>query len=172
MSRLSRLLSTVLGVTLLCVCSSPATAEMYQYVDSQGRLHFTQDIGQVPPEYRDQVEKKTLRKEISVPADQPGAGGSDARLRAMKRRSQQLRQSADQSRRRHARPAPASRLTTPRNPLEGAPEPHPKYITDCEWNSRGEKKCRRSLTPQWEAWNRANGGNNGKPDIRRKVGED
>lgn len=169
MPRGSSILPSAIGVTLLCVACPVGAAEMYRYVDDEGRLHFTQDVGQVPPQYRSQVEKKVLRKQISV----TGEGESqppDERLRAIEKRSLKLRHADQQGRRRHARPAPASARVPARDPLQGAPEPR-KYTRECEWNHRGERTCRRYLTPQWQIWNRANGGDNGKPDLRRKIGD-
>ena len=62
--------------------AGPASAEMIKYTDSQGRLHFTQDISQVPPEYRHQVQKQELGREISVTGEGGGAQGQDDRVRA------------------------------------------------------------------------------------------
>ena len=160
---------TVLAVLLAGVCLLPVSvsAEMYQYRDSKGRLHFTQDIGQIPPQYRDQVERRELRRDISVTGKPSEAGRDDAaRIRAMKNRSRRLERSATQRKRQMAVPAKV-RQRRNANPLQGAREPK-KYNKDCsDYHRTG--RCRKTLTHEWRAWDRANGGNNGKPDIRRKI---
>lgn len=144
----------------LCLAST-AQSEMYKYVDSKGRVHFTQDLGQVPPEYRHQVEKKVLEREISVTGE--GGNMSDAaRVKAMKARTSQLKRVVPQARSRPA--APAAR----KNHLEGAPEPN-KYHRDCWWRGN-ERRCKKTVTQAWRAWDAANGGNNGAAVTRRKVG--
>ncbi len=160
----------VLSVAMLWLAPA-ASAEMFQYVDSKGRLHFTQDIGQVPPEYRNQVERKVLKKEISITGETAGraAGGSlrpDDRVREMERRKARLRQAAQQ-RARNQRQANAG---APRPAPAKAAEPR-KYDKDCsDYNAKG--RCRRILRPEWQRWNAANGGQNGKPTLRRKIGDD
>jgi hypothetical protein len=139
---------------------------MYKYIDSKGRMHFTQDIGQVPPEYRSQVERKVLKRDISI----TGKGGSHApgdRVRDMERRSQRLERSAER-RARQNRASPAARRNLGA-PLANTREPR-KYDKDCS-NYVRKGRCRKILRPQWQAWNDANGGNNGKPAIRRRPGD-
>ena len=43
----------VLSIFLL---AAPAAAEIYRWTDENGRVHFTQDLGQVPARYRKQAE--------------------------------------------------------------------------------------------------------------------
>jgi hypothetical protein len=159
-----RLVLASFALLLASLVAGAASAEMYKYVDSKGQLHFTQDIGQVPLEYRNQVEKKVLRKKISV----TGEGdfeNPDARVRAMKQRSRQLQRST-----RHSRPKPVSPPAARKNRLEGAAEPK-KYHRECWWEG-GNKRCRKWLTSGWRAWDAANGGNNGKAVTRRRIGDD
>ena len=145
----------------LCFVSPPVQSEMYKYVDAKGRLHFTQDIGQVPVEYRDQVEKKVLQREISVTGE--GGGRSEAeRVNAIKQRSRKLRHTTPQVRPR------ANPVDAPKNRLAGAPEPN-KYDRHCWWRGN-ERRCKKTLTNAWRAWDAANGGNNGAAVTRRKVG--
>ena len=145
------------------VAAQSALAEMYKYTDSKGRVHFTQDIGQVPPEYRSQVERKVLKRKISV----TGEGRAQAQQRAaMEKRSRQLGDRRDKALRAVAVPP---RARQPENPLTGAPPPK-KYHTDCSvYTTNGH--CRKYLTREWRAWDAANGGNNGKPVIRRRIGK-
>jgi clan AA aspartic protease (TIGR02281 family) len=42
----------VCALGLLLGAASPAGAEIYRWTDDQGRLHFAQDLSQVPPRYR------------------------------------------------------------------------------------------------------------------------
>ena len=139
-------------------------AEMIKYTDSQGRLHFTQDISQVPPEYRNQVEKQKLGREINVTGEGGGAQGQPARIRAMEERSRRLQRATTQN-----RPKPAAGPAKPKNVLTGAPEPN-KYNRDCYYRN-GKRRCTKSLTGKWRAWDKANGGNNGKAVTRRRVGK-
>jgi len=41
--------------------AGPASAEIYKWKDQQGRLHFAQDLSQVPPEYRAQAKDGELK---------------------------------------------------------------------------------------------------------------
>ena len=160
MARLLPALAASLAALCVLVLGAPsAVAEIYEYVDSQGRLHFTQDITQVPTEYRHQVEKKVLKKSIRVTGEGSGISPRE-RVRAMEKRSKKLQGSRPKA----APAAPATR----KNPLAGAAEPR-KYDKEC-WYGSGGRRCRKWLTPQWQAWDRANGGNNGKPTTRRRIG--
>lgn len=81
---------TLLVAWLAFGLDDPAAAEIYRWKDAGGRLHFAQDLNQVPDEYRAQAEAGA-RKEGSGPAIQrydaapaapaPGAA-SPARARA------------------------------------------------------------------------------------------
>lgn len=156
----TRWLLCVAGVSLV-VAGIPARAEMYKYVDSKGRLHFTQDIGQVPPEYRHQVEKKVLERDISVTGE--GEFGDNAkRLAEIKKRSSELKRIV-----RPVRPAAAPPAKS-QNRLTGAPEPN-KYDRECWWRGN-QKRCKKWVTREWLAWNAANGGDNGKAVTRWKIG--
>lgn len=48
----------VAGVVL--VVSAQAGAGIYKWVDAQGRMHFTQELSQVPPEHREEAVRRTL----------------------------------------------------------------------------------------------------------------
>jgi hypothetical protein len=167
MSLLPRVSAAALVLSGLIV-ASPALAEILQYVDSQGRLHFTQDISQVPPEYRNQVERRELKKDINVTGSET-AQGSPERMRAMAKRRSELNRAAARRSRQNSMPG----AVAPRSdPLKGAPEPR-KYDKECDYVGVAQKpRCRKWLTPEWSRWNAANGGDNGKPDTRRRVGED
>jgi hypothetical protein len=159
-----------LAVALLTFAAAPAAAEMYKYIDSKGRMHFTQDIGQVPPEYRSQVERKELKKDISITGEGRGSGGAAERATEMRDRKRRLEQQAEQrARSQRARTRPAAIPPQFRNRLEGAPEPR-KYDKDCS-NQYRTGRCRKVLRPEWRSWDRANGGNNGKAVTRRSVGD-
>ena len=41
---------------LLCAAPVPASAEIYRWTDAAGRLHFSQSLDQVPPQYRKQAK--------------------------------------------------------------------------------------------------------------------
>jgi len=80
---------------LLLLASLPlaAAAEIYQWTDEQGRVHYTQDLNQVPPRLRAQAEKQAhaprdggrlqtytapAAPDPGVPAWPSGAAGSKA----------------------------------------------------------------------------------------------
>ncbi len=46
-----RMAGWILWLGMLSFCA-PASAEIYRWVDESGKMHFTQDLGQVPPRYR------------------------------------------------------------------------------------------------------------------------
>lgn len=48
-----------LSCVLLLLTLAPAYAEIYKWVDRDGRVHFTDTTAGIPPEYRDHVEDKT-----------------------------------------------------------------------------------------------------------------
>lgn len=50
-----RLLAPGLALSILLL-AAPSAAEIYRWTDDSGRVHFTQDLGQVPPRYRKQAE--------------------------------------------------------------------------------------------------------------------
>jgi clan AA aspartic protease (TIGR02281 family) len=56
----------LLAALLVLACAGPSAAEIYQWKDAAGRLHFAQDLNQVPDEYRAQAEAG-VRKEGSGP---------------------------------------------------------------------------------------------------------
>jgi hypothetical protein len=165
-SPLRRIVFFAGSIVLVLLPGPGASAEMYKYVDSEGRMHFTQDVGQIPPEYRNQVERTELRKEINVTGRDSATGDAD-RVQAMEKRARELRRAAAQRQRQQA--VPAARRGAA-NPLQNAHEPR-KYSKDCSDYSR-TKRCRKVVTDEWRRWDAANGGNNGKPDVRRRLGQD
>ncbi len=60
-----------LAAALLVLCSGPASAEIYQWVDEQGTIHFTDDASSVPPARRGSA--RTLRREAPVTIPAPPA---------------------------------------------------------------------------------------------------
>jgi aspartyl protease family protein len=47
-----------LVIALLCALyAGPAWTEIYRWTDAEGKLHFTQDLGSVPPAHREQAAK-------------------------------------------------------------------------------------------------------------------
>jgi hypothetical protein len=58
----------LMGLTFLSF-SLTFGQEVYRWVDEQGTVHFTDDLGQVPEKYRDKVQKKEPPKE--PPTTQP-----------------------------------------------------------------------------------------------------
>jgi hypothetical protein len=54
----------LIGLILYSVIS--AGQEVYRWVDEQGTIHFTDDLGQVPEKYRDKIQKKEPPKEPPI----------------------------------------------------------------------------------------------------------
>lgn len=50
------------GLVILLLSAAPASAEIFKWTDSAGRVHFTQDLNQVPPEYRVAAKESLHRK--------------------------------------------------------------------------------------------------------------
>lgn len=48
------------ALLVLAAAPSPASAEIYRWTDAEGRVHFTQDLSQVPPDHREQAVRRTL----------------------------------------------------------------------------------------------------------------
>lgn len=55
--QLGVLVASSLGALLI---AGSIRAEIYEWTDQQGRLHFAQDLNQVPPQYRSQAEREAL----------------------------------------------------------------------------------------------------------------
>jgi clan AA aspartic protease (TIGR02281 family) len=61
---------------LLLLALVPAYAEIYKWIDREGRAHFSDTLAGVPPEYRDRVEEKasltpTPRRDAVLPLATP-----------------------------------------------------------------------------------------------------
>jgi clan AA aspartic protease (TIGR02281 family) len=46
----------------LLLLATPSAGEIFRWKDEQGRLHFAQDLNQVPPRYRSQAQGRALRE--------------------------------------------------------------------------------------------------------------
>jgi hypothetical protein len=55
---------------LLVSAGGEARGQVFKYVDDEGRVHFTDGYGAIPPKYRDQLEERT------VPGRAPSASDS------------------------------------------------------------------------------------------------
>src|SRR5678816_1608229 len=47
-----------LSWVILFLALAPAYAEIYKWVDRDGRVHFSDTLAGIPPEYRDRIEEK------------------------------------------------------------------------------------------------------------------
>jgi hypothetical protein len=65
-------------ILLFVVCPSRAK-EIYKWVDDKGTVHFAEDESSVPEEYRDQLEKKSMKEDSKSPKvrRQEGKGAKD-----------------------------------------------------------------------------------------------
>lgn len=85
-ARLRRLAFAVGGAVLLVAAG--VSAEIYQWRDTQGRLHFAQDLNQVPLEYRAQARGDVVKPEESSRVQHyQAAPAAPARQRGTARRS-------------------------------------------------------------------------------------
>jgi hypothetical protein len=55
--------SLIFIAALLLFSSAAFGQEVYRWVDEQGTVHFTDDLGQVPEKYREKIQKKKPPKE-------------------------------------------------------------------------------------------------------------
>ena len=69
-----RILGGLAAAVLVLFASAPVAAEIYKWKDSAGRLHFSQDLGQVPAQYRAQAKGSAMEE---------GAGGVIQRYQAL-----------------------------------------------------------------------------------------
>jgi micrococcal nuclease len=58
---------------LLLILAREVNAEIYRWVDQSGQVHFTDDIGQVPPEYRHSIERRPSTAPAQTPPPPPAA---------------------------------------------------------------------------------------------------
>lgn len=63
-----------LSCVLLLLILAPADAEIYKWVDRDGRVHFTDTTAGIPPEYRDRLEEKTSTAPTPQRAPEPPQG--------------------------------------------------------------------------------------------------
>jgi clan AA aspartic protease (TIGR02281 family) len=70
---------------VLSLLSTPVYAKIFKWTDHAGKLHFSDNISAVPPEYREQVEQRASKTPPSQPAPQmssfrePETGGPGQR---------------------------------------------------------------------------------------------
>jgi micrococcal nuclease len=57
---------------LLCVLTREVRAEIYRWIDPAGQVHFTDDVSQIPPEYREGAERRpgTTSSQLSPPSQE------------------------------------------------------------------------------------------------------
>ena len=55
-------------IGLIFYCASSLGQEIYQWVDEKGTVHFTDDPGQIPEKYQDQVQKRKTPGEPPTPS--------------------------------------------------------------------------------------------------------
>jgi hypothetical protein len=74
---------TVIMIAVLTLFAVPALAVTYEWVDKQGTVNFTEDLGNVPKEYRKQVkivgEEEDKSTAVSEDSSGEAKGGSQAK---------------------------------------------------------------------------------------------
>lgn len=71
----------LMAVLTLFIGVYPSQAkEVYKWVDEKGTIHFAEDESSFPEEYRDQLEKKSLKEDSKTPKvrKQDGKGAKDS----------------------------------------------------------------------------------------------
>jgi len=66
-----RKICLIIAAGLLFYSAMAFGQEVYRWVDEQGTVHFTDDLGQVPEKYRDKIQKKTPPKEPPITQPTP-----------------------------------------------------------------------------------------------------
>ena len=58
----------LMAALMLLLADCPARAkDVYKWVDEKGTVHFAEDESGVPEEYRDRLEKKSLKEDSKTP---------------------------------------------------------------------------------------------------------
>jgi Sec-independent protein translocase protein TatA len=71
---------SLIAVLILLFVACPSRAkEIYKWVDEKGTVHFAEDESSVPEEYREQLEKKSMKEDSKPPKarKQEGKGAKD-----------------------------------------------------------------------------------------------
>lgn len=68
----------VVAITLLCNVSTSAVAEVFKYVDEEGRTHYVDSSEKIPEKYRDQLKEQPDFPELSKVSAAPGYDNSGA----------------------------------------------------------------------------------------------
>jgi len=66
----NRRISSLIVIPLL-LASESTPAEIYQWKDEKGTLHFTEDESAIPERFRDQAQKRQVTDEAKSPMDKP-----------------------------------------------------------------------------------------------------
>ena len=70
---MTRLCVLLIIASIMTVSMDVASAEVYRYTDSKGRLHFVDDISKVPKKYRRQLENPKPLADVSVTERTPAS---------------------------------------------------------------------------------------------------
>jgi hypothetical protein len=79
MPKTTSLFVLMTALILLFVACPSRAKEVYKWVDGKGTVHFAEDESAVPEEYRDQLEKKSMKEDSKTPKvrKQDGKGVKD-----------------------------------------------------------------------------------------------
>ena len=79
MRKLTGAWSFITVLILLFAVWSSGAKEIYKWVDEKGTVHFAEDESSVPEEYRDQLEKKSMKEDSKAPKvrKQDGKGAKE-----------------------------------------------------------------------------------------------
>jgi clan AA aspartic protease (TIGR02281 family) len=81
------------GFALLLALPSWSSAEIYRWTDAEGRVHFTQDLSQVPPDHRARAEESAAAPRsdrLQTYSTPPGTGRASVRRGTRRPRSGEL----------------------------------------------------------------------------------
>ena len=95
----------IIFIAIVCICPLPSRAQIYRWTDAAGKVHYTDNLGTVPPSRRQYSRQPSLGsatdrpgKAVALPESKPSTSDSDsqnssaAQIRRLRQRAQALEQ--------------------------------------------------------------------------------
>jgi DNA repair exonuclease SbcCD ATPase subunit len=86
------LIRSVVGLIIILVFASTASAEFYRYVDQHGNVIYTDDLSKVPEDQRDKVRQYENSPEPVIPKTKEETDASQAKVQTDRDELEDLRQ--------------------------------------------------------------------------------